>query len=186
MKGAFSISVVMAVYNVERYLGEAIDSLVGQTLDFREHVQVILVDDGSPDGSGAICDAYRARYPENVEVIHQPNAGVAAARNAGMRLIRGRYVCFMDSDDKLTPGTLKGVLDFFQLHGDAVDLVAIPMEFFEGSTGEHVLNVKFKKGDRVINLEAEWAFPQLSMSSAFVRAGALEGLSTRGSSTSRT
>lgn len=172
----FVFSIVMAVYNVERYLAEALESLLQQSIGFRDHVQVILVDDGSPDGSGRICDDYRTRYPGNIEVIHQVNAGVAAARNAGMKLVRGRYVCFMDSDDLLTSDTLAAVAAFFGKHDGRIDLVAIPMQYFEGSTAAHVLNVKFRKGDRVIDLEQEWSFPQLSMSSAFVRAEALEGL----------
>lgn len=108
----FKFSIVTAVYNVAPYLSEAIDSILSQNIGFLESVELILVDDGSTDASGAICDEYQHKYPENIVVIHKPNGGVASARNAGIAVARGRYVNFMDSDDKLTPDTLSSVYDF--------------------------------------------------------------------------
>lgn len=108
----FKFSIVTAVYNVEAYLSEAIDSILSQDIGFIESIELILVDDGSTDASGAICDEYQHKYPENIVVIHKPNGGVASARNAGIAVARGRYVNFMDSDDKLTPDTLSSVYDF--------------------------------------------------------------------------
>ena len=75
----FDFSVIMAVYNTEPFLKEAIDSLIGQTLGF-SHIQLILVDDGSIDGSGRICDEYQNRHPENIVVVHKENGGVSSAR----------------------------------------------------------------------------------------------------------
>ena len=109
----FKFSIVTAVYNVAPYLSEAIDSILSQDIGFLESVELILVNDGSTDASGAICDEYQHKYPENIVVIHKPNGGVASARNAGIAVARGRYVNFMDSDDKLTPDTLSSVYDFF-------------------------------------------------------------------------
>ena len=80
----FEFSVVMAVYNVEPFLREAVDSLIAQNFGF-EKIQLIMVDDGSTDGSGAICDEYAERYPKNVTVIHKENGGVASARNEGLK-----------------------------------------------------------------------------------------------------
>ena len=171
----YLFSFVMAVYNVEAYLGEAIESIVGQTIGM-DVIQLILVDDGSVDASLAICKKWQARYPNNIVVIHQENAGVSAARNNGLGYVRGRYVSFMDSDDKIVPPTCERVSAFFEKHGAEVDLVAIPMVFFEAAKGDHILNVKFAKGNRVINLEKEWGFPQLSMSSAFVKSSALQNI----------
>lgn len=108
----FKFSIVTAVYNVAPYLSEAIDSILSQDIGFLESVELILVDDGSTDTSGAICDEYQHKYPKNIVVIHKPNGGVASARNAGIAVARGRYVNFMDSDDKLTPDTLSSVYDF--------------------------------------------------------------------------
>src|SRR6185503_6148625 len=83
------------VYNVQKYLHQCVDSLVGQT--FRD-LEIILVNDGSKDSSPAIMEEYAARYP-NVRCIHKPNGGCATARNAGLRAARGEYVGFVDGDD---------------------------------------------------------------------------------------
>ncbi len=90
-----NVSVIVPIYNCELYLGKCIDSLLRQTLS---DIERILVDDGSIDNSGAICDAY-AEMDERIVVCHQKNAGVAAARNAGIRLAQSRYVMFVDGDD---------------------------------------------------------------------------------------
>lgn len=89
------ISIIIPVYNVEQYLRQCVDSVLAQTFDDYE---VILVDDGSPDGSPAICDEYGERY-DKVKVIHKPNGGLSDARNAGLDVAQGEYVMFLDSDD---------------------------------------------------------------------------------------
>ncbi len=134
MKNDCLFSFVIAVYNVEKYLADAIDSLINQTIGF-DSIQIVLVDDGSEDQSLAVCRQYANKYPGNIEVLHQANAGVSTARNLGLRHVRGKYVSFMDADDKLTPFTCERVKAFFDKHGDKVDLVAIPMVFFEGTSG---------------------------------------------------
>lgn len=93
------ISVIIPVYNVARYLPECLDSVLSQ--DHRE-LEVILIDDGSTDASGEICDAYAAK-DSRVTVIHQKNGGAAAAKNAGLRIATGKYLSFVDSDDYLEP-----------------------------------------------------------------------------------
>lgn len=96
------ISVIMAVYNSERFLPGAVESVLAQRFDSFE---LILVDDGSPDGSGAICDAFAERDPR-VRVIHKENGGMCQARNVAMREARGDYLTFMDNDDTILPGFL--------------------------------------------------------------------------------
>ncbi len=93
------ISVIIPVYGVEKYLARCVDSVLAQTY---ADLEVILVDDGSPDNCPAICDAYAAR-DERVRVHHQPNAGLSAARNAGLDTAGGAYVGFVDSDDYIAP-----------------------------------------------------------------------------------
>ena len=93
------ISVIMPVYKVENYLAQSIESVLAQ--DHRE-LELILIDDGSPDGCGAICDAY-AEKDSRVRVIHQKNGGAAAAKNAGLQIATGTYLSFVDSDDYLEP-----------------------------------------------------------------------------------
>lgn len=170
----YKISVITAVYNVEYFLREAIESLIDQTIGF-ENIQLILVDDGSPDNSGAICDEYASKYP-NIFVVHKENGGAASARNAGLPLVQGKYVNFFDGDDKLTPDTMSLVWKFFEKHNSETDVVSIPLMFFDGQTGRHALNNKFDNGSHVADLNENIDYVQLSMSSAFVKKEALEGL----------
>ena len=166
---AYKFSIVMAVYNVAPFLEEAVDSILQQTIGFRENVQLILVDDGSNDSSGVICDEYKKQYSENIIVIHKENGGVSSARNEGLKYVRGRYVNFMDSDDKISKNTLEEVYKFFVEHDREIDVVSIPMYFFDGQTGGHILNYKFKDGSRVIDLQEEYTCIQLSLATAFVK-----------------
>lgn len=97
------ISVIVPVYKAEDYLHACVDSILSQTVsDF----ELILVDDGSPDGCGAICDDYAAR-DSRVRVIHQENQGQAAARNRALAVAKGEWVCFVDSDDAVHPQMLE-------------------------------------------------------------------------------
>ena len=97
------ISVIVPVYMAEKYLCECIDSILNQSFsDF----ELILVDDGSPDGCGGICEEYAVR-DGRVRVLHQENQGQAAARNAALAIARGGWICFVDSDDAIHPQMLQ-------------------------------------------------------------------------------
>lgn len=163
----FKFSVVMAAYNTEQFLAEAIDSLLEQDIGFEENIQLILVDDGSIDNTGQICDAYANRYPDNILVIHKRNSGVAAARNAGLERAGGKYVNFLDSDDKLSANAMSETWQFFEKHPEECDIMSLPVEFFDGMTGQHMLNYKYERGTRVIDLEEEYDMIQLHVSSSF-------------------
>lgn len=97
------ISVIVPIYKVEQYLHRCIDSILAQT--FRDF-ELILVDDGSPDNCGAICDAYAAQH-DFIVVIHKENGGLSDARNHGIDIARGEYLSFIDSDDWVTPDFLE-------------------------------------------------------------------------------
>ena len=94
-----TISVIVPVYNVASYLPQCLESILNQ--DY-EDLQVLLIDDGSTDDSGAICDRFAAR-DSRIQVIHQKNGGAASAKNAGLRAATGKYLSFVDSDDYLEP-----------------------------------------------------------------------------------
>lgn len=165
----FEFSVVMAIYNVEPFLREAVDSLIAQDFGF-ERIQLIMVNDGSTDESGAICNAYAQQYPDNIIVIHKENGGVSSARNEGLKHIQGRYINFLDSDDKLKANAMSLVHKFFAAHEEETDVVAIPMFFFDGARGPHKQNNrKFGKGTRVINLIQDWKTVQLFCNSVFIK-----------------
>ena len=107
------ISVIVPVYKVEKYIHRCVDSILGQTYaDF----ELILVDDGSPDNCGAICDEYAAK-DSRVVGIHQENGGVSSARNTGLRVAAGKYVVFVDSDDYVAEDYLS---DMYTLRCDLV------------------------------------------------------------------
>lgn len=89
------ISVIVPIYKVESYLNRCIDSIINQTY---KNLEIILVDDGSPDRCGEICDNY-AKLDSRIRVIHKINGGLSSARNAGLKIAKGDYIGFVDSDD---------------------------------------------------------------------------------------
>lgn len=101
------ISIIIPVYNVERYLKRCLDSVLMQTYS---KLEIILVDDGSTDNSGVICDEYSC-LDTRIKVIHKKNGGLSSARNEGMRHATGRFVAFLDSDDYIDPFMYETMLD---------------------------------------------------------------------------
>ena len=108
------VSVIIPVYNVENYLERAVDSVLNQTLS---DIEIILVDDGSPDQSPKICDNYARMYPGRIKVIHNQNEGLGFARNSGLKLAKGEYVAFIDSDDTLEPDMYESMYNTAVLGG---------------------------------------------------------------------
>ena len=104
------ISFIIPVYNVEKYLNECVESILAQITD---DCEIILVDDGSTDSSGLICDDFSEKNT-NVRVLHQKNNGHSAARNAGLEMAVGKYVSFIDSDDYIGQGCVKEILDWIK------------------------------------------------------------------------
>ena len=100
------VSIIVPVYNVEKYLAECVDSILNQTV---QDIEVILVDDGSTDHSPVICDQY-ARADCRVNVIHKPNGGASSARNVGLQNITGQWCMFVDSDDVYDANIVKELL----------------------------------------------------------------------------
>ena len=111
-------SVIVPVYNVAPYLARCIDSILPQADD---STQILLIDDGSTDGSGALCDAYGDVHPQ-VHVIHKENGGLASARNCGMQNATGEWLCFVDADDYVEPSLFDLLAETIRAH--AVDVVA--------------------------------------------------------------
>lgn len=129
------ISVIVPVYNVESYLPRCVESILAQTYG---HLEVILVDDGAKDRSGAVCDAFAARDPR-VRVIHKENGGLSSARNAGIEAARGEYLAFVDSDDWLEPDAYAHMLDRLLRYG--VKLACAGRYDVDGKTGEKTVGL---------------------------------------------
>ena len=102
-------SIVIACYNVEDYIEEAIDSIINQNFNFERHIEIILVDDGSFDTTAEICKNYVDKYPNNIKYFYKENAGQASARNFGIKYASGKYINFLDADDKLREDTICNV-----------------------------------------------------------------------------
>ena len=117
------ISVIVPVYNVEKYLDKCIESIVNQTY---KNLEIILVDDGSPDNCPQICDAW-AEKDSRIKAIHKKNGGVSSARNAGLEIITGEYVTFVDSDDWIEQDYVSNIIT--SEHFDECDVIACGFTF---------------------------------------------------------
>lgn len=124
------VSVIVPIYKVEPYLSECIESIISQTYSCLE---IILVDDGSPDKCPDICDEF-SRKDSRINVIHQKNGGLSDARNAGLRISKGNYYYFVDSDDRLPSYSIEWMLKC--LHSFNVDMVIGGFERFRDITNE--------------------------------------------------
>ncbi len=100
------VSIIVPIYNVEAYVGECLASIEQQSYPY---LQIIVIDDGSTDGSAALCDGHAA-HDERIEVVHQANAGLSAARNAGLERVCGDFLAFVDSDDVVSPAFIECLL----------------------------------------------------------------------------
>lgn len=100
------ISIIVPIYNVEKYLNKCIDSIINQEY---KNLEIILVDDGSPDNCGRICDEYKGK-DSRIKVIHKKNGGLSSARNAGLDIATGDYIGFVDSDDYIEPSMYSKLL----------------------------------------------------------------------------
>lgn len=130
------ISVIVPVYNVEKYLDRCVKSLINQTF---HDIEIILVDDGSPDGCPAICDDY-ARMDSRIRVVHKVNGGLSSARNEGLKHIIGEYYMFVDSDDWLDEETCKVCYDEIVVSDADCLMFSYTKEFGNHSIINHVFN----------------------------------------------
>ncbi len=166
MKKKYKVSVIVPVYNVRDYLEECLESVTGQTLGF-ENIQLILVNDGSPDSSWEVCEKYRDAYPDNVLYLPQENSGVAVARNNGLSHAEGELVTFLDGDDKWSTDSFSTAFEAYERNPE-ISVFSCRMVFFDGESGEHQLNYKYTE-DRIADIREEYNCPQLSSSSVFIR-----------------
>lgn len=114
------VSIILPVYNVEAYLSRAIESLIKQTY---QNIEIILVDDGSMDQSGKICDSY-AEKDTRIKVIHKDNGGVSSARNTGLAIATGEYITFFDPDDFVTEDIIEFLLDILKKNKADISICA--------------------------------------------------------------
>lgn len=143
-------TVISAVYGVEKYLNDYFESLINQTIGFKSHLHLILVDDDSPDGSAKIIHSWMKKYPNNITYIHKQNGGQASARNLGMEYVKTKWVSFIDPDDFVS-------LDYFEEVAKEIDknpkdtgLISCNFIFYHENIDQysdsHPLKYRFAKG----------------------------------------
>ena len=164
----FKFSIVVPIYNVEKYLEETIESVINQTIGFKDNIQLILVNDGSTDNSEEICLKYKEKYPDNIVYVKQENGGVSSARNKGIEYIEGKYVNFLDGDDKWSLDALEIIYDFFETNYEKIDFVVGRKQLFEAKEGFHILDYKFEK-TKIVDILEDYSFAQMDVTYVFLK-----------------
>lgn len=147
-KGSNDFTVVSAVYNVEKYLDEYFKSLINQSLSFKRHIQLILVDDGSTDSSAEIIKKWQKKYPKNITYLYKKNGGIASARNLGLNSVKTEWVTFIDSDDFVSNNYFKVVDDVISKNKSIEMAVGNLKYYYEDSKDirdSHPLKYRFNK-----------------------------------------
>lgn len=165
------VSIVIPVYNVEKYLRECVDSVISQDIGFERTIELILVNDGSKDGSEAICVEYAKKYPTNVVYIKQKNAGASEARNVGIDRASGDIIGFIDADDYVTREVIGAAVKYFRSAPKDVDIAISRVVQFGSKNRERPINKKFYFGTRTADLsEPGWYDVNPRVAPAFIRA----------------
>lgn len=134
------ISIIVPIYNVEAYLAKCINSIISQTYG---NLEIFLVDDGSPDRCGLICDEY-AKQDARIKVIHKKNGGLSDARNVAIDVAKGEYITFVDSDDYVANDYVESLYKLI-VENDAQMSITRCIPFFEGTTPVHIRQTKITK-----------------------------------------
>lgn len=138
------ISIIVPVYKVEKYLKECIESILAQTY---KELEIILVNDGSPDNCGKICDFY-ANMDNRIRVIHKENGGLSSARNAGIDICNGEYISFIDSDDFVSPYFIEIFYKGVELNDSDIVSYTWPLNFIDGLEN----NINFTNNENVYKI----------------------------------
>ena len=150
----YMVSVIVPVYNSEKYIEECVQSVEKQTYDINK-IQIVLINDGSKDNSLNVCKEL-AKQNTNITIIDQKNSGVSVARNEGMKKAEGKYILFLDSDDMLEKHSIERLVKFFEKNYNKVDLVTYPMEIYTNEKARATSHYRYEfytEGTGVYDLE---------------------------------
>ena len=128
MMKEIKISVIIPAYNVEKYFRQCLDSILGQTI---QELEIIIINDGSSDGTQQIIDEYASSYPDKIIAVNQPNKGQSSARNHGLQYVRGKYLAFIDADDYIYNDYFETLL--LEAEKNHSDLVICSYEKFDNN-----------------------------------------------------
>ncbi len=140
------ITVVITCYNVAKYLSRCIESVMGQTY---RNIEILLIDDGSRDNSGTICDYYETQ-DKRINVVHQSNAGPGAARNLAIDMAKGEYIAFVDGDDYVEPYMYEYLLQAMQRSGSSLSVCKYYSDRVDDEINIHVLSEEEKAGNAML------------------------------------
>ena len=154
------LSIVVPVYNVENYLCDCIESIINQTYD---NIEIILVDDGSTDRSGQICDDYTQKY-SNIKTIHQCNGGLTKVRKEGVKLSQGKYIGFVDGDDWIEPN-MYDVLYHYAITQEVDIVTSAGYREYDWGTGNNVLGDTLPRGKYEVHSSDEYILKHVFSSS---------------------
>lgn len=150
-------SIIIPVYNCQDYIGRCIESIINQKY---KNYEIILIDDGSSDNSGTICDEY-AKDNKQIKVIHKKNEGVSAARNDGLNQVSGKYICFLDSDDYIDKNYFDTIDKIIEKHNE--------VELINFGFYSEVENSKFELlSSDIINYKEKYYNSQIKIKKDFV------------------
>lgn len=139
------LSIVIPVYNVEKYIGKCLESCLNQDLDDNNY-EIIVVNDGSTDNSPVIINTYIQQY-NNIKVIHQENGGQSVARNTGLAAARGKYIWFIDSDDTITPNSLGNLIETACAYN--LDVLCFTLNFIYQDGQSHKFNIVHENNRKI-------------------------------------
>lgn len=171
-------SIISAVYGVESYLEDFFRSFEAQTLSFARHFELIMVDDGSPDGSADIIKRWQSKYPNVIRYVRKENGGQASARNAGLAVATGDWIAFVDPDDFIDARYFE-YIDRFLDENSGDELAALSCNFIiydeatDHKSNRHPLRYRFARGTRVVPIEQLHDDIQMSVNSVCFHGGLL-------------
>lgn len=134
------ISVIVPVYKVEKYLNRCVDSILSQTFN---HIEIILINDGSPDKCGEICNEY-AKLDNRIKVVHKENEGLSSARNIGLSIAEGEYVAFVDSDDYIHPRMYEVLYKQARKHSSDIVICNYKDVYYNDYPKDQTINTQFQ------------------------------------------
>jgi len=182
-KLVFKVTCIIPIYNGSKYLRDAINSIICQTLNFNENIQIILVNDGSTDNTEEICIEYVNKYTNNIIYTHScksyKNKGVSTARNVGLRYASGEYVSFLDSDDLLDSNYYATAINYlsYKNSNNDVDLTVFPIDYFDTSGVINTSALSYRFSDsRIVYINKDYDFIQFGICNTVIRRSALNEL----------
>lgn len=172
--GKYIISVIVPVYNVEKYLDDTMKSLIDQTIGFN-NIEVILINDGSTDNSEKICLKYKNEYPDNIIYISKKNSGVSDTRNVGIEKSTSPYILLLDSDDMLSKDFLELTYNFLEKNKD-INMVIPRVRFFESINKWHYTDYIFKDNKKIVDINTDITYLKYHSTGILFRKKAIKNI----------